>query len=126
MIVNVIGEKMQLRIAAFPKIQNRYFFAVSVGTDQDLGKILGEKSREERRHGVEIERQGNRIPLHHPQNAMVIQTPLREAGKVLPDLFAVGVKDMRSVFVDSQTMASDVVEGVARDVIAPVDHQDGL
>src|ERR1051325_1345375 len=126
MIVNVIGEKIQLRIATLPKFQNRDFFAVPVGTDQALGKLLGEKSREERGHGVEIERQGNRIPLHHPQNAMVVQTPLREAGKVLPDLFAVGVKDMRSVFVDSQTMASYIVEGVARDMIAPIDHQDRL
>src|SRR6516162_2876254 len=109
MVVNVVGEKIELRIAALPKLQNGDFLAVSVATDQALGKILGEKSREERRNGIEIERQGNRIPLHHPQNAMVIRTPLREAGKVLPDLFAVGVKDMRSVLVDSQTMASDVV-----------------
>src|SRR3977135_4487319 len=100
MVVNVIGEKIELRIAAFPKLQNRDFFAVSVGTDQTLGKVLGKKSREERRDGVEIERQRNRIPLHHPQNAMVVRTPLREAGKILPDLFAVGVKDVRSVFVN--------------------------
>ena len=54
---------------------------------------------------------------------MFVGSPGGEAGEVVDDARGVGVKDMRPVAMDQNPGLVDLVEGVAGDMITPVDQQ---
>ena len=70
-----------------------------------------------------VDRDRHQLPAHQGPHAMLVRPPLGELRQIVHDLLAVGVEDVRAVFVVEDAGLVGLVIGVAADVRAPVDQQ---
>ena len=73
-----------------------------------------------------VDRHGNEFALDASTDAMLIRSPLREAGKILENIFGIGVENVRSILMKENPCIIAAVIGIARNVGPPVDKKDAL
>ena len=70
-----------------------------------------------------IDRDRHQFLAHIGEHAVLVRPPLGELRQVIDDLFAVGVEDVRAVFVIENPGLVGLVIGIAADVRTAVDQQ---
>ena len=73
-----------------------------------------------------VDGEGIEDTVHRGKSAMLIVAPVGEARKVIENLLRVGVKSVRAVAMNQNSMIVIFVVGVAGDVQALVDNENGL
>mmetsp|Transcript_19240 Transcript_19240/g.35905 ORF Transcript_19240/g.35905 Transcript_19240/m.35905 type:complete len:438 (-) Transcript_19240:1345-2658(-) len=78
-------------------------------------------------HGVDVDRDGNVLPLDLPQDLVLVLCPVRELSHVLPHSVVLGVEQVRTILRHPYPrLVVDVVIAVSADVIPLFDDERGL
>jgi hypothetical protein len=72
---------------------------------------------------VEVDRNGQQLPVDAGEYSVLILTPLRETRQILEDVLRVGVEDVRPVTVNQNAGVVVVIVGIARDVRTAINDE---
>src|SRR5439155_8057054 len=72
---------------------------------------------------VEIDRNRDQLPIDAGQDLVLVLPPFSEAREVIKYFFAIGVEDVRAVFVDENASIVKMVVGVSSNVRPAIDQQ---
>ena len=64
------------------------------------------------------------LAIHHAQHTVFVRTPFGKAGKKIPHLFAIGVKDMWPIAVYQHAMCIQLIKGIAANMRAAINQVD--
>ena len=70
-----------------------------------------------------VDREGQRRPVDHRPNTVLVEAPCRKSRQIFEDLVAVGVKNVGAIVVNTNAMGIVTIKGVAAYVRPAVNDQ---
>ena len=123
-LVDIIRDLLKVRIVLLTELHDGDLLVLTEGinelTIQLFATIFAERELEAR----VVERNGHKGTVDVGEHLVLVIRPLGKAREELVHALAVGVVDVRTVLVDEDALVVHVVVGVARDVLAALEHRD--